>query len=89
MMYRRLHELEEFENSDKIQKSTLKNKTKNIKIIVFGIIPFLVLSAMIAFLLSPIGQGFINTGIPLPEITIEKIGSMFDCLRFGFGLRTP
>ena len=73
MMYRRLHELEEFENSDKIQKSTLKNKTKNIKIIVFGIIPFLVLSAMIAFLLSPIGQGFINTGIPLPEITIEKI----------------
>ena len=64
--------MEEYESSDKTQ-NTLKNKTKNAKIIVFGLIPFLVLSAMIAFLLSPVGQGFINTGIPLPELTIEKI----------------
>ncbi|MGD1834210.1 MAG: ZIP family metal transporter [Nitrososphaeraceae archaeon] len=64
--------MEEYESRDKTQ-NTLKNKTKNAKIIVFGLIPFLVLSAMIAFLLSPVGQGFINTGIPLPELTIEKI----------------
>jgi ZIP family zinc transporter len=37
-----------------------------------ALIPITVLVAMIAFLLGP-GQSFINTGTPLPEITIERI----------------
>src|SRR5215475_3961812 len=36
-------------------------------------IPFIVLTAMILFLFSPSLQSFINSGIPLPNVTIEKI----------------
>ena len=43
------------------------------KLIVFAIIPFVVLMAMILFLFSPIGQSFLNSGVPVPEVTIEKI----------------
>jgi zinc transporter ZupT len=43
------------------------------KLIAFAIIPFVVLTAMILFLFSPIGQSFLNSGVPMPEITIEKI----------------
>jgi ZIP family zinc transporter len=42
------------------------------KIIAIALIPFLVLAGMIIFLFGP-GQSFLNTGIPLPEITIERI----------------
>jgi zinc transporter, ZIP family len=42
------------------------------KIIAIALIPLLVLSGMIIFLFGP-GQSFLNTGIPLPEITIERI----------------
>jgi len=41
--------------------------------IFLAIIPLIVLGAMIYFLTSPYGQNIISTGIPLPEITIEKI----------------
>jgi ZIP family zinc transporter len=43
------------------------------KLIAFAIIPFVVLTAMILFLFSPIGQSFLNSGVPVPELTIEKI----------------
>ncbi|MGI0045092.1 MAG: divalent cation transporter, partial [Nitrososphaeraceae archaeon] len=36
-------------------------------------VPIVVLAAMIIFLLSPYGQSLINIGIPLPQVTIEKI----------------
>jgi ZIP family zinc transporter len=42
------------------------------KIIGIALIPLLVLAGMIIFLFGP-GQSFLNTGIPLPEITIERI----------------
>ena len=43
------------------------------KLIAFAIIPFIVLTGMILFLFSPIGQSFLNSGVPMPEVTIEKI----------------
>ena len=43
------------------------------KLIAFAIIPFVVLTAMILFLFSPVGQSFLNSGVPVPEVTIEKI----------------
>ena len=43
------------------------------KLIAFAIIPFVVLTAMILFLFSPVGQSFLNSGVPIPEVTIEKI----------------
>jgi ZIP family zinc transporter len=43
------------------------------KLIAFAIIPFVVLTAMILFLFSPIGQSSLNSGVPVPEVTIEKI----------------
>ncbi len=57
----------EIENNrmDRNRKSSRK------KVIVIALIPLLVLSAMIVFLFGP-GQSFLNTGIPLPEITIER-----------------
>jgi hypothetical protein len=40
--------------------------------IVIAIIPFKVLAAMLVFLFGT-GMSILNTGISLPEITIEKI----------------
>ena len=40
--------------------------------IVIALIPLIVLSGMLVFLLGP-GMSILNIGIPLPEITIEKI----------------
>jgi zinc transporter, ZIP family len=42
------------------------------KLIAIALIPFVVLSGMLIFLFGP-GMSILNTGIPLPEITIEKI----------------
>jgi zinc transporter ZupT len=57
----------EIENNrmDRNRKSSRK------KIITIALIPLLVLAGMIVFLFGP-GQSFLNTGIPLPEITIER-----------------
>ena len=41
--------------------------------LILAFVPIVVLAAMIIFLLSPYGQSLINTGIPLPQITIEKV----------------
>ncbi|MDQ3084767.1 MAG: ZIP family metal transporter, partial [Thermoproteota archaeon] len=35
--------------------------------------PLIILAGMIYFLSSPYGQNLINTGVPLPEVTIEKV----------------
>lgn len=40
---------------------------------ILAFIPIVVLGGMIIFLLSPYGQSLINTGIPLPQVTIEKV----------------
>ena len=42
------------------------------KLIAIALIPFVVLSGMLIFLFGP-GMSILNIGIPLPEITIEKI----------------
>ena len=46
---------------------------KRTKSIILAIIPLVILAGMIYFLLSPYGQNLINTGVPLPEVTIEKV----------------
>jgi zinc transporter ZupT len=43
-----------------------------VKIVASGIIPILILAAMIVYLFGP-GSELLNFGTPLPEITIEKI----------------
>lgn len=47
-------------------------KTSRKKMTVIALIPLIVLSGMLVFLLGP-GMSILNIGIPLPEITIEKI----------------
>jgi ZIP family zinc transporter len=41
--------------------------------LILAFVPIVVLAGMIIFLLSPYGQSLINTGIPLPQVTIEKV----------------
>ena len=55
---------------NRIDRNNIKTSYK--KMIVIAIIPFIVLAAMLVFLFGP-GMSILNTGIPLPEITIEKI----------------
>jgi len=50
----------------------LKSKSSKIKIITSGLIPFIFLLIMIAYIFGP-GSDLLEFGIPLPEITIEKI----------------
>src|SRR4051812_45991855 len=50
-----------------------KIEKKNIKYVGLAIIPLIILTGMIYFLSSPYSQHLINTGVPIPEITIEKI----------------
>jgi zinc transporter, ZIP family len=48
-------------------------QTSRKKMIAIALIPIIVLGGMLVFLFSPFGMSILNTGIPLPEITIEKI----------------
>lgn len=43
------------------------------RIVAAAFIPFIVLAVMIFLLFSPTFQSFINSGIPLPDVAIEKI----------------
>ncbi|HJY10971.1 MAG TPA: ZIP family metal transporter [Nitrososphaeraceae archaeon] len=43
------------------------------RIVAAAFIPFIVLAVMIFLLFSPSFQSFLNSGIPLPEVTIEKV----------------
>lgn len=58
--------------SDKNRIDRNNSKTNRKKMIVIALIPLIVLSGMLVFLLGP-GMSLLNIGIPLPEITIEKI----------------
>jgi ZIP family zinc transporter len=42
-------------------------------VLVAALVPFIVLATMIFLLFSPTFQSFINSGIPLPDVTIEKV----------------
>jgi ZIP family zinc transporter len=50
-----------------------KGKRKKIASLFLAITPLIILAGMIYFLSSPYGQNLINTGVPLPEVTIEKV----------------
>ncbi len=62
----------------KIKESTFDGNDKNdyrvrkAKTVAVAIIPLAVLAGMIIFLFGP-GQTLLNTGIPLPDVTIERI----------------
>ena len=53
----------------------LKPKSSKIKIISSGLIPLIFLLIMVAYIFGP-GSDLLEFGIPLPEITIEKIDFM-------------
>jgi ZIP family zinc transporter len=61
----------EKEDDDQL-KSTERQTRSAIKTIGIALIPIAVLASMVAFLLGP-AQSFINTGSPMPEVTIERI----------------
>ncbi|TVP40380.1 ZIP family metal transporter [Candidatus Nitrosocosmicus arcticus] len=48
-------------------------KRKKMVSLVLAITPLIILAGMIYFLSSPYGQNLINTGVPLPEVSIEKV----------------
>ncbi|MCV0409231.1 divalent cation transporter [Nitrosopumilus sp.] len=50
----------------------LSNKSSKVKMIASGIIPFAFLVIMIAYIFGP-GSDLLDLGIPLPEITMEKV----------------
>jgi zinc transporter, ZIP family len=58
-------------SEDKNAKAGKRFSQKTPMILAF--IPIVVLAGMIIFLLSSYGQSLINTGIPLPQVTIEKV----------------
>ncbi|MDN5865995.1 MAG: ZIP family metal transporter [Candidatus Nitrosocosmicus sp.] len=60
-------------NPDNANTKPAKGKRKKIASVVLAIIPLIILAGMIYFLSSPYGQNLINTGVPLPEVTIEKV----------------
>jgi ZIP family zinc transporter len=61
------------ENARYFNPRNSKKRWKSIRSIGFAFIPLVILAVMIYFLSSPYSQYLINSGIPLPEITIEKI----------------
>jgi len=50
----------------------INSKPSKVKLVASGLIPFIALIAMIAYIFGP-GSNLIDFGVPLPEITIEKI----------------
>jgi ZIP family zinc transporter len=60
------------EKEDDQRKSTERQTRSAIKTIGIALIPIAILASMVAFLLGP-AQSFINTGSPMPEVTIERI----------------
>jgi zinc transporter, ZIP family len=58
--------------SDENRIKRNNSKTSRKKMFIIALIPLIVLSGMLVFLLGP-GMSILNAGIPLPKITIEKI----------------
>jgi zinc transporter ZupT len=50
----------------------LSNKQSKIKLIASGVIPFVFLILLLAYIFGP-GSELLDLGIPLPEVTIEKV----------------
>jgi len=50
----------------------LSSKSSKVKMVASGLIPFVFLVLMIAYIFGP-GSSILDLGIPLPEITIEKV----------------
>ncbi|HET6518166.1 MAG TPA: divalent cation transporter [Nitrosopumilaceae archaeon] len=50
----------------------LSKKSSKIKIVASGLIPFAFLIIMVAYIFGP-GSDLLDLGVPLPEITIEKV----------------
>ena len=53
--------------------SLYKKRSHRKRIVAAAFIPFIVLAVMIFLLFSPTFQSFLNSGIPLPDVAIEKI----------------
>ena len=53
-------------------KGPNEKRLSAVRMVAVALIPIVVLAAMIAYLLGP-GQSLLNTGTPLPEVTIERI----------------
>lgn len=47
-------------------------ETRSAKMVASAVIPLIVLGAMVAFLLWP-GNSLLNIGVPLPDVTIERV----------------
>jgi len=60
-------------NASNANTKATKGKRRKIASLVLAITPLIILAGMIYFLSSPFGQNLINTGVPLPELTIEKV----------------
>ena len=63
--------MERKEEQEKSRIDETKTPSRG-KMIAIALIPIVVLAGMIVFLFGP-GQSLLNTGIPLPEVTIERI----------------
>ena len=79
---RKFSTIEENSNINKSSETIEKSKNHgdytiikkgHLKSIGLAIIPLLILAGMIYFLYSPYSQSLINTGVPNPQITFEKI----------------
>ena len=60
-------------NIDNANTKASKGKRRKIASLFLAVTPLIILAGMIYFLSSPYGQNLINTGVPLPEVTIEKV----------------
>jgi zinc transporter, ZIP family len=60
-------------NNDFDKEQGLIKKSHRRRTMVAAFVPLVVLAIMIFLMFSPTFQQFINTGIPLPEVAIEKI----------------
>jgi ZIP family zinc transporter len=63
--------MERKEEQEKSRVDATKTTSRG-KMIAIALIPIAVLAGMIVFLFGP-GQSLLNTGIPLPDVTIERI----------------
>jgi zinc transporter, ZIP family len=68
----KIERVEEKDNDYNKERGVIKRSHRN-RTVVAAFIPLVVLAIMIFLLFSPIFQSFINSGIPLPDVAIEKI----------------
>ena len=61
------------DNKEQEINSLHEKRSHRKRIVAAAFIPFIVLAVMIFLLFSPTFQSFINSGIPLPDVAIEKI----------------